>query len=47
MCGCDLNPKKVPKRAQVEHVKLLTETSLNKCNILIIIPRDEHIIHNT
>jgi hypothetical protein len=26
-------------------VKLLTETSLNKGNILKIIPRDEHIIH--
>jgi hypothetical protein len=44
-CGCDLNPKKVAKRAQVGHVKLITETSLNKSNILIIIPHDEHIIH--
>jgi hypothetical protein len=43
--GCDLNPKKVAKRAQVRHVKLLIETSLNKGNILRIIPRDEHIIH--
>jgi hypothetical protein len=43
--GCDLYPKKVTKRAQVRHMKLPTETSLNKDNILIIIPRDEHIIH--
>jgi hypothetical protein len=43
-CGCDLNPKKVTKRTQVRHMKLLTKTDLNKGNILIIIPRDEHII---
>jgi hypothetical protein len=42
--GCDLNPKKVTKRTQVGHMKLLTKTRLNKDNILIIIPRDEHII---
>jgi hypothetical protein len=36
--GCDLNPKKVAKRTQVRHVKLLTKTSLNKGNILRIIP---------
>jgi ABC-type hemin transport system substrate-binding protein len=44
-CGCDLNPKKVAKRAQVGHMKLLMETSLNKGNVLRIIPCDEHIIH--
>jgi hypothetical protein len=44
-CGCDLNPKKVTKRTQVRHMKLLTKTRLNKGNILIIIPRDEHIIN--
>jgi hypothetical protein len=44
-CRCDLNPKKVAKRAQVRHVKLLTEVTINKGNILRIIPRDEHIIH--
>jgi hypothetical protein len=43
-CGCDLNPKKVTKRTQVRHMKLLTKMALNKGNILIIIPRDEHII---
>jgi hypothetical protein len=43
-CGCDLNPKKVTQRNQVGHMKLLTKKCLNKCNILIIIPRDEHII---
>jgi hypothetical protein len=43
-CGCDLNPKKVTKRTQVEHMKLLTKTGLNKGNILMIIPHDEHII---
>jgi hypothetical protein len=44
-CGCHFNPKKVANRAQVGHVKLLTEMSLDKGNILIIITRDEHIIH--
>jgi hypothetical protein len=44
-CGCDFNPKKVAKRAHVEHVKLLTETSLNRGNILRSIPHFEHIIH--
>jgi hypothetical protein len=44
-CGCDLDRKKVVKRTQVRHVKLLTEASLNKGNILLIIPHDEHIIH--
>jgi hypothetical protein len=44
-CGCDLDPKKVAKRVQVRHLKLLTKTSLNKGNILKIIPRDKHIIH--
>jgi hypothetical protein len=44
-CGCDLNPKKVAKRAKVGHVKLHMETSLNKGNVLRIIPCDEHIIH--
>jgi hypothetical protein len=43
-CGCDLNPKKVTKKTQVGHMKLLTKTGLNKGSILIIIPRDEHII---
>jgi hypothetical protein len=43
--GCGLYPKKVTKRAQVRHMKLLTEMSLNKDKILIIIPHDEHIIH--
>jgi hypothetical protein len=43
-CGCDLNPKKVTKRTQVGHMKLLTKTRLNKGNILKITPRDEHII---
>jgi len=41
----DLNPEKIAKRAQVRHVKLLTETSLNKVNVVRIIPRDEHVIH--
>jgi hypothetical protein len=44
-CGGDLNPKNVAKRAQVGHVNLFTEKSLNKGNILRIISRDEHIIH--
>jgi hypothetical protein len=44
-CGCHYNPMKVAKRAQVGHVKLLTETSLDKGNVLIIIIRDEHINH--
>jgi hypothetical protein len=44
-CGCELSPKKVAKRTQVRHVKQLIETSLNKGNILRIIPRDEYIIH--
>jgi hypothetical protein len=44
-CGCDLNLKKVAKRTQVGHVKLLTETTLNKENILIVIPHDDHIIY--
>ena len=38
--GGDLNPEKVVKRAQVRHVKLLTETSLNKGNVIRIIPRN-------
>jgi hypothetical protein len=37
-CGSDLYPKKVAKATQVRHVKLLTKTSLNKCNVVIIIP---------
>jgi hypothetical protein len=37
-CGCGLNPKKVAKRVQVRHVKLLIETRINKGNILRIIP---------
>jgi hypothetical protein len=45
MCGSDLYPKKVAKGTQVRHVKLLTKTSLNKGNIVRIIPRDEHIVH--
>jgi hypothetical protein len=44
-CGSDLYPKKVTKGTQVRHVKLLTKTSLNKGNIVKIIPRDEHIVH--
>jgi hypothetical protein len=36
-CGCYLNPKKVAKRIQVVHVKLLTKMSFNKDNILKII----------
>jgi hypothetical protein len=44
-CGCDLNPKKVAKRTQIRHVKLLTLTSLNNGNILRIIPCDKYIIH--
>jgi hypothetical protein len=43
-CGCDLNPKKVTKRTQVGHMKLLTKMGLNKGNILMITPHDEHII---
>jgi hypothetical protein len=46
-CGCDLIPKKVTKRTQVEHMKLLTKMCLNKGNILRIIPGDEHIINVT
>jgi hypothetical protein len=44
-CGSDLYPKKVAERTQVRHVKLLTKTSLNKGNVVIIILRDEHIVH--
>jgi hypothetical protein len=44
-CGSDLYPKKVAKETQVRHVKLLTKTSLNKDNIVKIIPHDEHIVH--
>jgi hypothetical protein len=44
-CGRELYPKKVAKRTQVRHVNLLTKMSLNKDNIVIIIPYDEHIIH--
>jgi hypothetical protein len=44
-CGCDLNPKKLTKRTQVGHMKLLTKTGINKGNILILIPRDGHIYH--
>jgi hypothetical protein len=44
-CGSDLITQEVAKRTQVRHVKLLTKTSLNKGNILRIIPYDEHIIH--
>jgi hypothetical protein len=44
-CGSDLYPKKVAKGIQVRHVKLLTKTSLNNCNIVRIIPCDEHIVH--
>jgi hypothetical protein len=36
-CGCDLNLKKVTKKAQVGHVKLLTKMTHNKGNILKII----------
>jgi hypothetical protein len=44
-CGCDLNLKKVTKKGQVEHMKLLTKTTHNKDNILRTIPYDEHIIY--
>jgi hypothetical protein len=44
-CGSDLYPKKVAKRTQVRHVKLLTKMSLKKGNIVRIIPCDKHITH--
>jgi hypothetical protein len=44
-CGSDLYPKKVAKGTQVRHVKLLTKKSLNKGNVVRIIPRGEHIVH--
>jgi hypothetical protein len=44
-CGGDLNPKKVPQRTKIRHKKLITKTSLNKCNILRVITGDDHVIH--
>jgi hypothetical protein len=44
-CESNLYPKKVAKGTQVRHVKLFTKTSLNKGNIVRIIPCDEHIVH--
>jgi hypothetical protein len=37
-CGCDLYLKKVAKRIQVRHVKLLTKMSSNNSNIVRTIP---------
>jgi hypothetical protein len=43
--GGDLNPKKVPQRTKIIHKKLITKTSLDKSNILRVIPSDDHVVH--
>jgi hypothetical protein len=43
--GTGLNPKKITKRTKIGHKKLLTETCLDKGNILRIIASDNHIIN--
>jgi hypothetical protein len=43
--GGNLNPKKVAERTKISHKKLITKTSLNKCNILRIITSNDHIIN--
>jgi bifunctional DNA-binding transcriptional regulator/antitoxin component of YhaV-PrlF toxin-antitoxin module len=43
--GGNLNPKKVAKRTNISHKKLITKTGLNKGNILRIITSDDHIIN--
>uniref|UniRef100_A0A0A9BZW1 Uncharacterized protein n=1 Tax=Arundo donax TaxID=35708 RepID=A0A0A9BZW1_ARUDO len=40
-CGRNLNPKKVTKRTQIRHKKLLTEICLHKGNVLRIISNDD------
>jgi hypothetical protein len=41
----DLKTKKVTKRTQIRHQKLLTETLLHKGNVLRIVTRDDHVIN--
>jgi hypothetical protein len=43
--GEDLNPKKISQRTKIRHKKLITKTSLNKSNILIVITSDDHVVH--
>jgi hypothetical protein len=44
-CRRNLNPKKVAKRTKIRHEKLLTETCLNKGNVLRVITSDDHVIN--
>lgn len=41
----DLYHKKVEKRAQVRHKKLLTKTYLHKGNILGVVAIDDHVVN--
>ena len=41
----NLNPKEVAKMTKISHGKLLTETRLNKGNVLRVVTGDDHVIH--
>jgi len=43
--GGNLNPKKITKRTKIRHEKLLTQTSLNKGDILRVVTSDDHVIN--
>jgi hypothetical protein len=43
--GGNLDPKKVAKRTEISHKKLVTKTGLNKGNILRIITSDDYIVN--
>src|SRR4051812_1368849 len=43
--GGNLNPKKITKWTKIRHEKLLTQTSLNKGDILKVVTGDDHVIN--
>src|ERR1041385_556145 len=43
--GGNLNPKKITKQTKIRHEKLLTQTSLNKGDILRVVTSDDHVIN--
>jgi hypothetical protein len=41
----NLSPKKLTKQTKIQHKKLLTQTCLNKGNVLRVVTSDDHVIN--